>query len=45
MKSLHMKSCIPTIIGYAAINSPVDRMIATGRAIGGGGGGGSIVLG
>lgn len=27
------------------INSPVDRMIATGRAIGGGGGGGSMVLG
>jgi hypothetical protein len=25
--------------------SPVDRMMATGRAIGGGGGGGSIVLG
>jgi len=27
------------------VNSPVDRMMATGRAIGGGGGGGSIVLG
>lgn len=27
------------------VNSPVDRMIATGRAMGGGGGGGSIELG
>lgn len=32
-------------VGGELANSPVDRIIATGRAIGGGGGGGNIELG
>lgn len=36
---------MPRRINNRVINSPVDRMMATGRAIGGGGGGGSMVLG
>lgn len=32
-------------VGGEFVTSPVDRMIATGRAIGGNGGGGNIVAG